>query len=256
MPLLERILAYYPLSIRDKQKQTKNTCIHWAVKHNQPELIKWLIPQQPKYLNQPNFYGNTPIMLAVFDNNFECVKALHSIKKYQPDLDIRNLYGRTPLMKACLNNQTNIVKYLLENNTPNLDIQDKQNQTALLYAIDHKRDNLVNLLVSHGASTRLKTNQNKNAIDRIANNKTSVALAKGYINTTINLLKECKLIILYNIDESVINIIIRYMLEIDLDEELKKIEEEKKKKAAAAKKKGKKSARRPIGARRVARRGR
>ena len=258
MDMLERISLYYPKNLRNKQKTQKNTAIHWCVKHNRPEMIRFLIPLIPKYLNTQNFYGNTPVMLAVFDSNIECIEALHSSKKYKCDLDIRNIYGRTPLMKACMNNQINIVKYFLANNTPSLDIQDKQNQSALLYAIEHKRDKIVNILVSKGAKTNIKNNQGHTGIDKAKGIKTKIALEQGKLKSNVNVLNSINWIKkLDNANKNELNnifeIILKYTLSMDLDAELKKIKIENAKKKKKSKKKKPKRA---IGARRPARRGR
>lgn len=172
--LLERIGEYYPNDLKRKDKQ-KNSILHLAVKHcdnekRSAEIVRWLIPKLPSsYINAPNFLGNTPLFMAVFDRKMECIEALYSGKgrARRPDPDHLNLNGRSVLMHCAMRDDVELIEVLLKHQpSPNLDIvAEKHLKTALSFAVEHNQENAARVLVDNGASFWIKDKRGKTVMD-------------------------------------------------------------------------------------------
>uniref|UniRef100_H3C3V8 SOWAHA-C winged helix-turn-helix domain-containing protein n=1 Tax=Tetraodon nigroviridis TaxID=99883 RepID=H3C3V8_TETNG len=97
---LQRLLGAEPSLILRKDFITGFTCLHWAAKHGQPELLA-LIFNFAKRNNVPlsvdvrSNAGYTPLHVAAMQNHLEVVKLL--VGAYNADVEIRDYSGR----KAC-----------------------------------------------------------------------------------------------------------------------------------------------------------
>eukprot|EP01083_Nonionella_stella_P278873 948438_1 len=172
--LLERIYMSYPNDIKRKNKKNKDTVLHHCVKHNNPKFIEYLLPKlPPKFINSINFRGCTAMLIATFERNTKCMRALYSCnknpKKYKPNPDILNLNGRSCLIYAAMRDDAEIIEYLMTqcDPPPNIDHLDakKNNKTALMYAVEHNKYNAVNVLLKYGASMHIKNKVGKTVMD-------------------------------------------------------------------------------------------
>lgn len=123
---LQRLLGAEPSLILRKDFITGFTCLHWAAKHGQPELLA-LIFNFAKRNNVPlsvdvrSNAGYTPLHVAAMQNHLEVVKLL--VGAYNADVEIRDYSGR----KACqylANGVSADIREILgarSENTPRLD---------------------------------------------------------------------------------------------------------------------------------------
>ncbi len=116
-----------------------------ACKNNSYELVNRLI-QIPKIVNTQNKYGWTPLIVAIFNNHKDIIKALLI---HGSDLLICNFKGTTPLMYAkssfVKHNDSEILKLLL---TFDADIyqKDYQNKNILDYCIESNEEKVLNII--------------------------------------------------------------------------------------------------------------
>ena len=45
-----------------------NTCLHWAVMHSQKSVVSFLIENCGMDINQANFKGHTPLVVAIIQS--------------------------------------------------------------------------------------------------------------------------------------------------------------------------------------------
>lgn len=88
--------------------------------------------------------GETPLMLAVKNNNIEVVKLLIS---KGADVNAIDEFGRSALFFAVSKDNIAIAKILI-NNGADVNIESKLNQTALMLAIDKNNKDMINLLTN------------------------------------------------------------------------------------------------------------
>ena len=90
---LEIALNKNPKALYDSNN-LRQTALHIACKHNQPEILEFLLsklpiqtntPQEDRLINKRDTEGFTPLMVCADNNNVECAKLLMS---HQPDLKI------------------------------------------------------------------------------------------------------------------------------------------------------------------------
>ncbi|XP_060923375.1 ankyrin repeat domain-containing protein SOWAHC-like [Limanda limanda] len=110
---LSRLLATEPSLILRKDFVSGFTCLHWAAKLGNPELIALIINFAKQYSIPINIdvrsnTGYTPLHIAAMHNHMEVVKIL--VGAYNADVEIRDYSGR----KAC--------QYLTD--SASVDIQD------------------------------------------------------------------------------------------------------------------------------------
>jgi ankyrin repeat protein len=106
--------------------------------------------------------GWTPLMIAVAEGNEEVVSVLI---KSGANVNAKNKLGRTSLMFASKYGFYSIAKMLLENNANTDEIpNDKDGWTAIIAAVYEGHDDIVNLLISHGADTKIQDKNGKTAL--------------------------------------------------------------------------------------------
>lgn len=97
---LQPLLSSDPSLVLKKDFVTGFTCLHWAAKHDKPELIALII----NFAKQHNLdisvdvrsnMGYTPLHIAAIHNHMEVLKLL--VGAYNADVEIRDFNGR----KAC-----------------------------------------------------------------------------------------------------------------------------------------------------------
>lgn len=97
---LQRLLSAEPSLILRKDFITGFTCLHWAAKQGQPELLALIINfakqnNIPLSLDVRSNSGYTPLHVAAMQNHLEVVKLL--VGAYNANVEIRDYSGR----KAC-----------------------------------------------------------------------------------------------------------------------------------------------------------
>merc|ERR1712083_403783 len=149
------------------------------------------------FMNSVNFLGNTPMTVAVYEGNLDCMKALYcSDMKRRPDLDVMNINGRTVLMYAAMRNDDELIEFLLQCvPPPNIDLfAEKHGKTALTYAVEHKQSKAVKVLVENGANLYIKNKIGKHAREiaeddlkclRIIIDQERVNVVKGCVQSSL-----------------------------------------------------------------------
>jgi ankyrin repeat protein len=146
-----------------------NTALHNACKKNYTSIVRLLLTNNDTInVNIPNQNGNTPLMLAVYENNIEIIHELLKCK----DINVNslNVQLETPLIAACRMNNYKIAKILVENEAIINKRYDLNGETAIFHAIRNNNRKLTSLLLEHEASIAFK---NKNG-------KSPLSIAKEY----------------------------------------------------------------------------
>ncbi|ELR61230.1 Ankyrin repeat domain-containing protein 57, partial [Bos mutus] len=92
---LEGLLACEPGLLAKRDFITGFTCLHWAAKHGQQELLALLVAGQhrlPVNINARTSGGYTALHLAAMHGHVEVVKLL--VGAYDADVDVRDYSGR------------------------------------------------------------------------------------------------------------------------------------------------------------------
>lgn len=124
-----------------------NTILH-SITCNKDTI--YLLRQLLKFktsLDVLNFNNDTPLLIAVDNNNYECAKLL--LENYC-DINCKNMNGNTPLHISIMNKYDDITKLLLQN-YPDVNLKNNENETPLKLAIDNEDIELVKLLLEKGA---------------------------------------------------------------------------------------------------------
>ncbi len=145
--------------------------LHWAVKENQFEVVKWLVSHDSN-LNIENDIGNTPLHLAVFYDRYEIANYLIAAEadvnhgNHEPDLGVvRDQRGNaaTPLHYAVAHAlETEDVKYveLLLAHNADAELEDASGYTALSYAWEWQNLELIAPFVKMMRQERQRPSEN------------------------------------------------------------------------------------------------
>ena len=117
-------------------------------------------------VNASNKYGDTALMMAVYNGHLEVVKYL---AECGVDVNASDKHGRTALMNASENGHLEVVKYLVERGAQ-LDIQDKNGWTALIGAARGGYLEVVKYLVQNGADVNAQNKYGRTALMIVAYN--------------------------------------------------------------------------------------
>ncbi|ORX86697.1 ankyrin [Anaeromyces robustus] len=132
----------------DKNKTNKNndTALHAACKNNIHEIIPKLITD--KNINMKNKNGYTPLMIAIFKRNYECIKSLLS-SKYNLDINMIDKNGNTPLMMTIMEYEdlSEFMDLFIEKGA-NKDLVNKNNDTALHIACKNNLNEVIPKLIT------------------------------------------------------------------------------------------------------------
>ena len=98
--LFDLLMKYNPN--KDLLDKTKSTALHIACKYNNSEIISYLITE--KNINMKDINDQTPLMIAIEEKNYECIKILLSdnYSKYNVDINIKDNNGNFPLVNTIL----------------------------------------------------------------------------------------------------------------------------------------------------------
>jgi len=155
-----------------------------AIENNYIKVVELLINNGAN-LSVSDALGDTPLMLAIHDNNVEIVKLLlekiiknrekikdkNQIEQYNNKyLNTRNHFGKTALMLAALQNNIEIMDLLIKSGADINAEGGDYNKTALIYAAEEGKVAAVEFLIRNGAFLYHKDDNYKTALDYAAEN--------------------------------------------------------------------------------------
>ncbi len=129
---------------KDKEGRTP---LYLACRYRKEKIIdlyleKYILDMGEKDLNEETTFFS-----------FVRSKSVELINKYYnfiPYINEPNYLGETPLMIACKNNSIDIVKLLLQFNV-SINQKNKNNETAIFYAVKEENIEIIKLLIKNGA---------------------------------------------------------------------------------------------------------
>ncbi len=136
----------------DQAQADGMTALHWAVYHNQADLVELLIRAKCN-VNASTRYKVTPLAIAASHRETEAVKLLLDAGA---EADVRSPGGETPLMIAARTGNAESVRQLLHHKAA-LEAKEKSGQTALMWATDEGNLEAVDALISAGADLNAAT---------------------------------------------------------------------------------------------------
>jgi len=92
--------------------------------------------------------GRTPLVLAIENNKFACVRSLVELGS---ELEQTDAYGRTPLLYACKLGSYPIVELLISYKA-DINVQNKMGDSCMSFAKKSGNQEIIMLLVSYGLS--------------------------------------------------------------------------------------------------------
>lgn len=124
---------------------------------------EWMLQNDynPQNINEVGKYGNSALMKAVREANYEVAKELC---ENGADLEIRNIDGNTALWNACFGQDYRCVELLVKSGIK-LDSMNDNNVTALMYSSSAGKADMVKLLVESGADKNLESLDGFKAVD-------------------------------------------------------------------------------------------
>lgn len=128
------------------------TALHWAVFHNQSNIVELLIRAKSN-VNASTRYQVTPLSIAATHRETETVKLL---LEAGAEVDVRSPGGETPLMIAARAGNADSIRQMLSHKAT-LDAKDKAGQTALMWAADAGNLEAVDALIAAGAELNATT---------------------------------------------------------------------------------------------------
>lgn len=160
---IKKFLSLNSNNINSYLNEYKETLLHSAVRDFNRKIgfsiAKQILNYSDLNVNIQDFWGKTPLHLAVMNENIDAVKLLLS----HPNIDINepdNTYN-TPLKTAVTRNYYDIVKILL--NDPRIDIN-KSDIYGCNVIFDTKNLDILKLLLSHKDINVNKLSSSKNCV--------------------------------------------------------------------------------------------
>eukprot|EP01006_Ploeotia_vitrea_P025506 TRINITY_DN58365_c0_g1_i1.p2 TRINITY_DN58365_c0_g1~~TRINITY_DN58365_c0_g1_i1.p2 ORF type:complete len:377 (+),score=33.73 TRINITY_DN58365_c0_g1_i1:49-1179(+) len=131
------------------------TVLLLAVENNQTEVAQWLLSSGGCSALEQDEFGNTPLLIAAQNGNFQLVEWLCCQEAPTGLLGraFANIRGVTPLLAAAANGSLEVVTFLLENEYALLSESDQFGWDAFLWAISNSHIEVMEYLVTyHGVS--------------------------------------------------------------------------------------------------------
>jgi len=152
--------------VLDKIFQTEFTKLVTAIRTGNISLVKKFYQQKVNFLQYLQ-NGDTPFHIAVKFNNFEIVKFIaENIQNL--NLNDQNFLGDTPLLIAIMNGNKDIFNYLLSREVIDLNIAENKGYTPFIAACASGELDFVDKLCKRGCNIRLKTRDGQTAVHRAA----------------------------------------------------------------------------------------
>lgn len=135
-----------------------------AINYDQSEVVDLLL----SYGANPNYSNkqiDTPLHMAVYNNNIDAVRALIA---FDANPNINNQKGYSPLYLAKLCGNDEIAQTLLECESLDLDAVDTNGYIQLHVAIIQNRDDIAEMLIKNGANVDIPDNNGSTPLHRAA----------------------------------------------------------------------------------------
>lgn len=142
--------AGYRLGLRRWRIDQAKT-LEKAIEKGRQEEVRALVENNPEILKYTARKKNTPLHLAVWNNNLDAVRFL---VEQGADTGAPNEEGHTPLHWAAKKGQLETVVLLLKSNSWILENTDNQGRTPLSFAARQGHVEVVKELLKHGAKIR------------------------------------------------------------------------------------------------------
>lgn len=128
----------------NKLNEFGNCALGVAIQSNSMKCLEELLKHPAIDLNTKNkSFGHTPLMGAVFDKKFNCVKLL---VEAGADVNCVSKSQYTPLMESCSKKSFEMASYLIDNKA-DLDFIGEVGYTAFLIAIQNNMYDIFNLML-------------------------------------------------------------------------------------------------------------
>lgn len=149
----------------EKRDESGLTPLMTAIYSNQWETIKALIDMRAD-VNAKDPSGTTPLLYAVYGNQPKTVSLLAD---HGANIEAHGSDGLTPLMLAASYRYFDIVKILAEKGAK-INVQDSYGMTPLLYAVSSCQPDAVGFLIKRGAQVNVKDKNGLSAIHQLVLN--------------------------------------------------------------------------------------
>ncbi len=165
------------------KNQSGLALLHYAARWGHTDTLKTLLTKKGLDLEIKNPEGQTPLFLAVKDNNLETTQLLLD---HGANVNVQDRDGDTPLLQAAHHGNQALLQTLFQfgpdivkdNNIEstrlflahgaNVNVEDRDGNTPLMQAVCHGNKDLVELLVQHGGDIHHKDLQNTTLLMRAA----------------------------------------------------------------------------------------
>ncbi len=143
------------------QNDKGRTLLHYAAKHNFPEVISYLLENGvDKNLQDKN--DTTALQIANQYRNSEAIKLLIDVKAYlnlQEDSKCTSIFRMTKT-------QSNVLSYIsaFEKAGDDISVQNDKKRTLLHYAAKHNLTDVINYLLEKGVDQELRDKNNETAL--------------------------------------------------------------------------------------------
>lgn len=168
--LLE-VMLQRGLTLQDRSR-TGGTALMYAALGNKTDMVSFILErteESPGYIDAQSTNGWTAAMIAAA-KGFDGV--LRTLVQAGANPWLADGYQWTPLMRAIDNRHMKVVDYLLELPIRSVDLQNENGSTALHVATVHDDVRTVGLLLASGASTEIRDDTGKRALDIAIENGT------------------------------------------------------------------------------------
>ena len=151
------LLAAQPRPDVNQRTADGTTALHWAVYHNDVDLVERLIAAgaDPKLKND---YGATPLSEAAVVGNVQVIRKLLTAGA---DVESANADGQTALMVIARTSNIEAAKELIRHRANVNAVEQWRGQTPLMWAAAENQPEMVKLLVKHGAQVNARSRINQ-----------------------------------------------------------------------------------------------
>lgn len=154
----------------------KKTALSIATEMGYLSIVSQLLAQPGIEIDLHNL--NRILLLAVYENDIECVRLLLNIPNLNVNITNSVDSGLTSLMIACDKNHIEIVKLLLLSTDTNINALSRRGNVALMFAINKGHDECARLLLENDNIDTNIINQDGEAIITLCANKSCEDIIK------------------------------------------------------------------------------
>ena len=151
------LLAAQPRPDVNQRTADGTTALHWAVYHNDVDLVEKLIAAGAD-VKAKNDYGATPMSEAAVVGNAQVIRKLLASGA---DTESANADGQTALMVIARTSNVEAAKLLIGRRANVNAVEQWRGQTPLMWAAAESQPAMVKLLVQHGAQVNARSKVNE-----------------------------------------------------------------------------------------------